>query len=56
MMFQKTSIAILVFTLGLAPLWAVTPDQLQQLAGKSTDGITANQYTELYPDAFATLG
>lgn len=56
MMFKKTSIALLfVFTLSLAPLWAVTPAQLQQLAGKSTDDIQASQYAKAYQDAFAHL-
>ena len=54
-MLNKTSIAICVFMLGLTPLWAVTPDQLRQLAGKSTDGTAANPSTELYPEAFASL-
>jgi HEAT repeat protein len=55
MIFKKTSIALFVFTLSLAPLWAVTPAQLQQLAGKSVDTIQASQYAEVYQDAFAHL-
>jgi HEAT repeat protein len=54
-MFDKTSIAICVFVLGLTPLWAVTPDQLRQLAGKSTDGIQPDQYAQVYGEAFASL-
>jgi len=55
MMFKKTAIVIFVFTLGLAPLWAVTPNQLQQLAGKSADGIQPDQYAQCCADAFAYL-
>ena len=54
-MFKKTSIAIFVFIMSLAPLWAVTPEQLGQLAGKTTDGIQASQYGKIYRDAFANL-
>jgi HEAT repeat protein len=55
MMFKKTSIALFVFTVGLAPLWAVTPEQLEQLAGKSTDNIPASQYAEVCRDAMTHL-
>ncbi|MHC4999907.1 MAG: HEAT repeat domain-containing protein [Planctomycetota bacterium] len=54
-MFKKTSIAIFVFTLSLPPLWAVTPAQLQQLAGKSTDGTQTSDYAQVYQDAFVHL-
>lgn len=54
-MFKKTSIAIFVLTLTLTTLWAVTPDQIQQLAGKSTDGIQPEQYAQVYGEAFAYL-
>jgi HEAT repeat protein len=55
MIFKKTAIALFVFTLSLAPLWAVTPAQLQQLAGKATDTIQESQYAEVYQEAFAHL-
>ena len=54
-MFKKTAIVIFVFTLSLASLWAITPGQLQQLAGKSTDEIQADQYAQVYQDAFPHL-
>ncbi len=55
MMFKKILIALFIFTLNLVPLWAVTPAQLQQLAGKSTDGIQVSQYAEVYQDALTHL-
>jgi hypothetical protein len=54
-MFKKTSIAIFVLTLGLASVWATTPDQLDQLAGKSTDKIRVSQYGQVYQEALTQL-
>ena len=54
-MFKKISIAIFVFTLSFASLQAITQDQLQQLAGKSTDAIQVSQYAQMYQDAFTHL-
>ena len=50
MIFKKTAIALFIFTLSLAPLWAVTPAQLQGLAGKATDTIQESQYAEVYQE------
>ena len=55
MMFKKISIALFIFTLNLASLWAVTPAQLQQLAGKSPDTIQASQYAAVYQYALTHL-